>query len=161
MTRGSYRIEGANNEVRDVVVEVGRPEGDLVMEQGLLEADIETRARLRSKIGIGDRVEGWEVHIQFRQGRRLEAGAISRFQFGLRPGDDVCWGDPPCRVRPEALVVVVADVRDDKEPVPKLRLQFKPRRFVSRACVSCERRKDPGGVEGPGGIGAQRFLLVL
>jgi len=66
------KVTGSNvptNEIGNVVVEVGCPEGDLLMQQGLLEADIETSTRLRSKIGIGDRVERWEVHIQFGQGR--------------------------------------------------------------------------------------------
>jgi hypothetical protein len=115
MTRGSYRIEGANNEVRDVVVEVGRPEGDLVVEQGLLKAEIETSTRLGSKIGIGDRVERREVHIQFGQGRCLEPCTVGGLQLGLGPGNDVCRGDTPRGVRPEALVIVIADVRDDKE----------------------------------------------
>ena len=48
------RIERSDDKVCDVIVEIGRPEPDPVVQQRLLEADVVTGAGFRREIGIGD-----------------------------------------------------------------------------------------------------------
>ena len=72
----SDRIERSDDEVGDIIVEVGRTERDPIVQQRLLEAGVDSAAGLRLEVGIGDRIECRKVHIQFGQSRRLEAGAV-------------------------------------------------------------------------------------
>src|SRR5262249_1912471 len=88
----------------------GGPEPKAVIEQRLLKTEVISQALLGLQIAVGEKAERWKINESLRKARSLERGSNAGLQFCVGPRKNEGRRHTPCRMLPEILIVVEANV---------------------------------------------------